>query len=162
MCDCFLFSTCKNNQKPLLTNYATTTAGDGNKSFTPTKSMTLILKSWLNANRLRYLILLLFSPLLIPIIFVISPFLFVAEVYFRFHRLKSVPPASESQPPPVIAPPVVRRKDDQVNLLDRYLDDQLELALEILDECGGELGLAYCYDYDYNDDFDFNRSNNLC
>ncbi|KAJ0493445.1 hypothetical protein HanIR_Chr12g0586221 [Helianthus annuus] len=128
----------------------------------PTAAMTLILKSWLSGHWFRYLILVMCSPLLIPLVCVFSPFICVAEVCFCFcrrRRLKS----DGLQPPPVVPTPVPRQQEDvkakeKVSLLDRYLDDQLELALEILDECSGDLGFRY----DCIDEFDDNRSNSLC
>ncbi|KAL8224578.1 hypothetical protein R6Q57_020053 [Mikania cordata] len=144
-------------QNPLLiaddTGYAT---GSPN----PTAAMTLFLKSWLTGHWFRYLILLMCSPLLIPIVCVIFPFLCAAEVCICLcrHRRRCLKPSS-SQPAPVMP----RHREDvqvkpKVSLLDRYLDDQLELALEILHECGGDLG----YRYDNTDDFGSNRIISLC
>ncbi|KAL8196529.1 hypothetical protein R6Q57_024824 [Mikania cordata] len=105
--------------------------------------MTLILKSWFYGHWLWYLILLLCSPLLIPVVCAISPFLCATKVCFclcRRRRSKS----SYSQPPPVMS----RHREDvegggqvkpKMSLLDRYLDDQLELALDILHECNCEI-----------------------
>nr|XP_043613681.1 uncharacterized protein LOC122585621 [Erigeron canadensis] len=173
MRDYFLFFTSRNKsdqQKSLLTvndnicyDQATTAAGDYNN---PTAAMALILKSWLNGNRFRYLILILCSPIIIPIVCAIFPFICAAEVCFRIcrrRRLKSEPAAEV-----VAAAPPQRRKEDvnnkEMSLLDRYLDDQLELAIEILDECGGELGLGFGCDFLDDDYFDcnyqFNNNNN--
>ncbi|KAD2393769.1 hypothetical protein E3N88_40746 [Mikania micrantha] len=156
MRDCFVvfkLSKCQakdenDRQNPLLiaddTGYAT---GSPN----PTAAMTLFLKSWLTGHWFRYLILLMCSPLLIPIVCVIFPFLCAAEVCICLcrHRRRWLKQSS-SQPAPVMP----RHREDvqvkpKVSLLDRYLDDQLELALEILHECGGDLG----YRYDNTDDF---------
>lgn len=71
------------------------------------------------------------------------------------------------------ASPVAVKKDGDVagSLLERYLEDQLGLAIEILNECGGDLGGGGYYGYgsidDNNHHSDFgiynNRSNNsLC
>ncbi|KAI3733517.1 hypothetical protein L6452_12960 [Arctium lappa] len=175
MCDCFLFfGSCKpqlnfqtDRQKPLLiikdSDYDPAAAA-GVQLHNPTAAMALILTSWLNGHRLRYLILFLCSPLLIPIVCATFPFLCAAEVCFRLCRRRRFKSAAPRPPPP---PPMSRREDDveggrqvknEFSLLNRYLDDQLELALEILHECGGELG----YDYDYMEDFDGDRSNMLC
>ncbi|KAI3779353.1 hypothetical protein L2E82_09067 [Cichorium intybus] len=173
MHNCFLFfgsskpqvKSENDRRKPLViikdNDYDTAAAGD--ELHNPTAAMALILQSWLNGHRLRYLILVLFSPLLIPFLCAIFPFLCAAEVFFRFCRRRRSKPAHPQNP----LPPTVRRRQHDVeggrqaksdfSLLDRYLDDQLELAIEILHECGGDLG----YGYDYVADFG-NRSNNLC
>ncbi|KAK9060256.1 hypothetical protein SSX86_020960 [Deinandra increscens subsp. villosa] len=118
MCDCFVFlgsikrqaKRDNDRQNPLLIvtddGYATAAAAAGDELNNPTAAMTLILKSWLNGHWLRYLILLMCSPLLIPIVCAISPFLCAAEVCFylcrrrRRYRSKSSP----SPPPPTTMP----------------------------------------------------------
>ncbi|KAK1420008.1 hypothetical protein QVD17_29507 [Tagetes erecta] len=162
MCDCFVFlgsihrQSKNDRQNPLL--IVNDNAYAGEELPNPTTAMTLILKSWLNGHWLRYLILLMCSPLLIPIVFVISPFLCAAEVCFCFCRRRRRLKPSLPLPPPVVASHGDEGEvNPKVSLLDRYLNDQLELALELLDECGGDLG----YRYDCIDDADFD-TNDLC
>lgn len=139
---------CENDsQKPLLI----TKEDDHDELHNPTMAMALLLTSWLNGRRLRYLILALCLPLLIPIVFAIFPFLCAVEICFRFCRrgrkrcrLKSGPPLDAEGGGQVVV--VV-----ELNLLERYLDDQLGLALEIACECDDE-----------TDDFYSNRSYLLC
>ncbi|GKA90321.1 hypothetical protein Tco_0812191 [Tanacetum coccineum] len=123
--------------------------------------MTSLIKSWLNGSKLRYVILILFSPLIIPIVFVTFPFICAAEVCYRRRRRREKVEAA----PEMAAAPVVVKKDGDVavSLLERYLEDQLGLAIEILDECGGDLGGGY-YGYSSLDDhhFDFNTRSNNC
>ncbi|KAL4574086.1 hypothetical protein LXL04_020909 [Taraxacum kok-saghyz] len=175
MRDCFLFfgsskpqlKSDNDRQKPLVAikdnDYDTAAAGD--ELHNPTAAMALRLQSWLSGHRLRYLILVLCSPLLIPFMCAMFPFLCAAEVFVRVCGRRRSKPASPQYPPPT--PPVRRRVNDvqsgsqvksDFNLLNRYLDDQLELAIEILHECGGDLA----YGYDYIDDFGYNQSNSLC
>ncbi|CAI9300156.1 unnamed protein product [Lactuca saligna] len=177
MRNCFLFfgsskpqvKSENDRRRPLViikdNDYDTAAAGD--EVHNPTAAMALILQSWLSGHRLRYLILLLCSPLLIPFICAMFPFLCAAEVFVRLcRRRRRSKPAPPQNPLPPSLPPPRRRENDveggiqvksNFSLLDRYLKDQLELAIEILNECGGDL----TYGYDYIDDFDSNRSN-LC
>lgn len=75
------------------------------------------------------------------------PFLCAAEVFVRLCRRRR-----RSKPTPPQNPlPLLRRLENDVeggsqvksdfSLLDRYLNDQLELAIEILNECGGDFNI---------------------
>ncbi|KAL8485909.1 hypothetical protein ACS0TY_027990 [Phlomoides rotata] len=86
--------------------------------------------SWLNRRRMRYLILILCSPFLIPLFFVTFPFICAVEFFLYLSRRR-------------------RRKasdgggggsdgGDGVGLLQRYLEDQLMLVLGSVYECGDE------------------------
>ncbi|KAL4569622.1 hypothetical protein LXL04_025264 [Taraxacum kok-saghyz] len=149
----FSFSTksklkCENDpQKPLLI----TKDDDYDELHNPAAAMALLLTSWLNGRLLRYLILALCFPLLIPIVCLSFPVLCAVEIWFCFCRrrrkrcrLKSATPGDVEGGGEVVV--VV-----EVNLLERYLDDQLGLALEIACECDDE-----------TDDFHSNRSYLLC
>ncbi|KAI3698885.1 hypothetical protein L2E82_42781 [Cichorium intybus] len=126
---------CENDpQKVLLI----TKDDDYDELHNPTVAMALVLTSWLSGRRLRYLILALCLPLLIPIACASFPVLCAAEICFRFRlrsrkrcRLKSGRPEDVEGGGQVVV--VV-----EVNLLERYLDDQLGLALEIACEYDDE------------------------
>ncbi|KAI3729020.1 hypothetical protein L6452_17666 [Arctium lappa] len=119
----------------------------------PTAAMALLLRSWLNGRRLRYLIIALCLPLLIPIVCVSFPVLCAVEICFHFCRrkrcrLKSGPPPHDVEGGGQVVVVV------EVNLLERYLDDQLGLALEFA--CEFDSG------DDETDDFCSSRSDLLC
>ncbi|KAJ0693000.1 hypothetical protein HanPI659440_Chr15g0592241 [Helianthus annuus] len=114
----------------------------------PTTAIALVLTSWLHGRRLRYLLLALCLPLLIPSI----PIVCVMEICFRLcrRRLKSGPPQDlEGGGGEAV----------ELDLLERYLDDQLGLVLEVACECECE----YEYDSggDQSGDCFGDRSNNL-
>ncbi|KAL8248434.1 hypothetical protein R6Q59_005302 [Mikania micrantha] len=100
----------------------------------PTTAIALILTSWLHGRRLRYLILALCLPLLIPIVIASIPVICAVEICFRFwrhrRRLNSGPPEDVEGGGEVVA----------VSLLERYLDDQLGLVIEFACGCddGGD------------------------
>ncbi|KAK1423016.1 hypothetical protein QVD17_18309 [Tagetes erecta] len=153
MCDCFfLHFTSKPKLKcetdpqkaPLITN-----TDDHDQLHNPTMAMALVLTSWLQGRRLRYLILALCLPVLIPIVFVSIPVICVVEICFCFccHRRKrlTLGPVED----------VERGGEMEVNLLERYLDDQLELVLDIVCECECGAGVE-------SDEFFYNGSDLLC
>ncbi|MFS8018439.1 hypothetical protein Hanom_Chr15g01392061 [Helianthus anomalus] len=94
----------------------------------PTTAIVLVLTTWLHGRRLRYLLLALCLPLLIPIVFASIPVFCVMEICFRLcrRRLKSGPPQDlEGGGGEAV----------DLDLLERYLDDQLGLVLGVACEC---------------------------
>lgn len=101
--------------------------------------------SWLNRRRLRYLFLLLCSPFLIPLFFLTFPFICAVEffLYISRRRWKASDGGGDARP---------RSEDggDEVGLLQRYLEDQLMLALgSVYDDENVEED--YGVDVEYND-----------
>ncbi|KAF5764303.1 hypothetical protein HanRHA438_Chr15g0702971 [Helianthus annuus] len=118
---------------PLITN-----ADDHNLQLqNPTTAIALVLTSWLHGRRLRYLLLALCLPFLIPIVFASIPVVCVMEICFRLYRrqLKSGPPQDlEGGGGEAV----------DLDLFERYLEDQLGLVLEVACEC------EYEYEYEYD------------
>lgn len=83
----------------------------------PISTLTMV-TSWLNRRRWRYLLLILFTPLLLPLFCATCPFICALEICRRRRRA-----AARGRR---------RREEDgeEVGLLQRYLDDQLMLVGE--------------------------------
>nr|GEU30628.1 hypothetical protein [Tanacetum cinerariifolium] len=143
MLDCFFFCLpskpklkCENDtKKPLL---ITNNNHDHDSENTPTATIVLFLTSWLRGRRLCYLILALCLPLVIPIVCISVPIICGVEIWFfirrcgrKWSRLRSGPPVAVEGEGEEVAVAVVV----EVSLLERYLDDQLGLAIEVACEC---------------------------
>ncbi|GFP81385.1 hypothetical protein PHJA_000281800 [Phtheirospermum japonicum] len=89
--------------------------------------------SWLNRRRRRYLLLIICSPVLIPLIFATCPFICAAEIWWflcRKRRRWAGAGAGDCR---------TRAGDgggDEVGLMQRYLEDQLMLVVGSVYECG--------------------------
>ncbi|KAK4413372.1 hypothetical protein Salat_2749800 [Sesamum alatum] len=86
-----------------------------------------MLTSWLNRRRRRYLILILCSPLLLPLFCATCPFICAVEVCYLMCRKRRKPDDGGGE----------HREEDgeEVGLLQRYLEDQLLLVIGSVYEC---------------------------
>lgn len=87
-----------------------------------------VLMSWLNRRRLRYLLLILCSPFLIPLFFVTFPFICAVEIFLFVgrRRRKAADGRCDER----------SGSGDEGGLLQRYLEDQLVLVLGSVYDCG--------------------------
>ncbi|KAL2503427.1 hypothetical protein Adt_19048 [Abeliophyllum distichum] len=96
----------------------------------------MILTSWLNRRRSRYLFLILCFPFLLPLLCATCPFLCAAEIFFRVCRRRRRPPKTEECGQNRTYGVV--KGGDEVGLLHRYLEDQLLLVTGSAYESGGD------------------------
>ncbi|XP_052203428.1 uncharacterized protein LOC127808821 [Diospyros lotus] len=116
-------------------------------------STLMVLVAWLSRRRRRYLLLALCSPVLIPFLCATFPLLCAAEVCIRLCRLrrrrrllKSAPPTDDHGGDGMHLCEEGRcggGEGGESVLLQRYLENQLVLALGSVHDCG---------DYDYDED----------
>lgn len=89
-------------------------------------TIRMMLTSWLNRRRTRYLFLILCLPLLLPLLCATCPFLCAAEIFSYVCRRRRKAEVCG-----------VEKAEDEVELLlDRYLEDQLLLVIGSAHECG--------------------------
>ncbi|CAK9155239.1 unnamed protein product [Ilex paraguariensis] len=108
----------------------------------PTAAITMILTSWLNRRRIRYLFLVLCSPVLLPFLCITFPLLCAAEICLflcRRRQLKATPPEDSGEDG---LPSCEEDGGDEGEgrLLQRYLEDQLILVVGSVYDygCGDE------------------------
>lgn len=92
-------------------------------------TIRMTLTSWLNRRRRRYLFLILCFPFLLPLLCATWPFLCLAEIFFRICCRRRRRKTEES---------VVEEGEDEVGLLQRYLEDQLLLVIGSASERGDD------------------------
>ncbi|CAA0809886.1 Unknown protein [Striga hermonthica] len=103
--------------------------GDAAGSFySPFSAAIRVLASWLDRRRWRYLVLVLCSPLLVPLVLAACPFVCAAEIW-RIARRKRRRRAEECGGD---------GGGDEVGLLQRYLEDQLMLVFGSVCVCGDD------------------------
>lgn len=93
-------------------------------------TIRMTLTSWLNRRRRRYLFLILCFPFLLPLLCATWPFLCLAEIFFRICRRRRRRRKTEES--------VVEEGEDEVGLMQRYLEDQLLLVIGSASERGDD------------------------